>query len=130
MHWLLHVSHHNNVAPNATVNYLPFLQSTISPFLTCSFIVFLGAVFVGPSDVGGSCPTGTYQYTSQGVDHCCCEGGCCWENCRMSNPPDDCLPPGATWMFTVDEDSPDNWEHDGKVGYFQARAGEKTRCMK
>ena len=96
-------------------------------FLTSLYIVFLGEVFVGPSDVGGSCPTGTYNYRTS----CCCASGCCWGNCRLSNPPDDCLPPGAAWTFTVDEESQDQWEHDGKVGYFQAtKIGERTRCMK
>ena len=83
-------------------------------------------MFVGPSDVGGSCPAGTYLYASD-VEQCCCGGQCCWRNCRWHDPPDNCLPPGATWKFKVDEDSSDKWEHDGEVGYFQAiDIGKKT----
>ena len=83
--------------------------------------VFLGEpeVFVGPSDVGGTCPVGTSLWTSD-VAQCCCGGNCCWRNCRWHNPAENCLPPGATWRFKIDEESPDQWVHDGKIGYFQA----------
>ena len=75
---------------------------------------------VGPADNWGSCPNGTFKYTYKGVDNCCCANGCCWSNCRLSNPPDDCLPSGATWTFILDEESREQWKHDGKVGYYQA----------
>ena len=75
-----------------------------------------GGVFVGPSDVSGTCTLGSSQITktvgmsglSVNVDHCCCgDEDCCWERCTRGAPPEHCLPPGAEWKLNVN-------------GYFQA----------
>ena len=60
-----------------------------------STLQFADFVFVGPSDVGGSCPSGSYQY----INSCCCGGGCCWDKCGWDAPPQDCLPDGAKWKL-------------------------------
>ena len=63
-----------------------------------------GGVFVGPSDVGGTCPDGSSRNTVADInDHCCCGSGnsCCWAKCTFSTPPEDCLPPGAEWKFNA-----------------------------
>ena len=51
---------------------------------------------VGQKDVDGNCPSPTHKYG----DHCCCENGCCWGNCRKDNPPQSCLTgvPGSKWI--------------------------------
>merc|ERR1712224_38010 len=36
-----------------------------------------GDVIIGPSDVGGTCPSPSYKYWK----YCCCGAGCCWEKC-------------------------------------------------
>ena len=55
----------------------------------------------GLSDVGGSCPLGTYKHPYSGVDNCCCSDGCCWDKCTDSYPPDACIAkvPGASWSY-------------------------------
>ena len=56
-------------------------------------------IFVGPSDVGGTCPANTIFY-GVGVDEfCCCGNSCCWNNCRWSQPPINCLPGGTEWIY-------------------------------
>lgn len=66
-----------------------------------------GGVFVGPSDVGGTCPQGTITKTvtdtvNRAMDHCCCKiDHCCWAKCVSDSPPDDCLPPGAKWKLNA-----------------------------
>ena len=62
-----------------------------------------GGVFVGPSDVGGTCPQGTITKTvtdtvNRAMDHCCCTiDHCCWAKCVSDSPPKECLPSGAKW---------------------------------
>ena len=66
-----------------------------------------GGVFVGPSDVGGTCPQGTETRTvtdtvNRAMDHCCCKiDHCCWAKCVSVSPPDNCLPSGAKWKFNA-----------------------------
>ena len=66
-----------------------------------------GGVFVGPSDVGGTCPEGTVTRTvtdtvNRAMDHCCCKiDGCCWAKCDSDLPPKECLPPGAKWKLNA-----------------------------
>ena len=64
---------------------------------TAFFIIFIGDMLFGPSDVGGSCPTGAYQLGNL----CCCVDGCCWNRCLpqvIEKAPENCLPSGAEWM--------------------------------
>ena len=77
-----------------------------------------GGVFLGPSDVGGTCTLGSSQITKTTVDHCCCEqDDCCWARCILGVPPELCLPPGALW------------KHNKDLGYFQAvQAGQFIFC--
>ena len=58
----------------------------------------------GPKDVGFSCPSPTYPYN----DHCCCENGCCWKDCKKKTPPQSCLNgvPNSQW---VKNPKKDNW---------------------
>ena len=57
-------------------------------------------MFVGPSDVGGACPSGVEIHNKVGADHCCCgSDSCCWARCIFGAPPNDCLPHGAVWKF-------------------------------
>ena len=68
-----------------------------------------GGLLVGPSDVGGTCPSGVETINKEAVDHCCCgSDSCCWARCTLGVPPEDCLPPGAEWKFNDDK------------GYFEA----------
>ena len=71
-----------------------------------------GGVFLGPSDVGGTCTTGSSLITKDdtaAVDHCCCgTADCCWARCTLNTPPESCLPPGA------------EWNKSDNLGYFQA----------
>ena len=84
----------------------------------CSFNTkFYSTEFVGPFDVGGSCPEPSYKENNDGVDHCCCGillndqteigGNCCWNKCpdkeydaieeKEPGRLQKCLPPGAVW---------------------------------
>ena len=56
---------------------------------------------VGPSDVGGTCPTKSYVYTWERTEYCCCGGNCCWVRCTWTEPPASCLPPGAAWHYNT-----------------------------
>ena len=64
-----------------------------------------GGTFVGPSDVGGTCPNGSGIQsvgTTPAMDHCCCgDSDCCWNKCYDSPPPDSCLPSGAEWKLNA-----------------------------
>ena len=66
-----------------------------------------GGVFVGPSDVGGTCPQGTVTKTvtdtvNRTMDHCCCKiDHCCWAKCVSDSPPEDCLPQRAKWKLNA-----------------------------
>ena len=61
-------------------------------------------MFVGPSDLGGVCPSGVETINKNGVDHCCCgSSSCCWATCTENVPPEDCLPPAAEWKFNDDK---------------------------
>ena len=74
------------------------------------FVTFgAGTVISGPSDVGGTCPSGTYKY----FQACCCGHGCCWDVCRDANPPDSCIAQveGAQWIY------------NSGLGYYQAYVG-------
>ena len=64
----------------------------------------------GPYDVGGQCPSPSYEYVHDGVDYCCCDNECCWDKCSLSPPPEECLEniPNSQWVYSK--------EH----GYFQA----------
>ena len=66
----------------------------------------------------GPCP----ENTKPAWDTCCCFEGCCWDECWVDNPPEECLPniPGLQWAkneakgyFTVVKNSttrlPDNF---------------------
>ena len=68
-----------------------------------------GGVFVGPSDVSGTCTLGSSLVSktvevsagvSATVENCCCgDENCCWANCTIETPPDSCLPPGSEWKW-------------------------------
>ena len=51
---------------------------------------------------GSSCPTdgGLYGNT------CCCGAACCWDNCRWSSPPTNCLQgvPNSKWIWNSNRD--------------------------
>jgi len=61
---------------------------------------------IGPLDVGGQCPSPTYEYTYAGEDYCCCGDGCCWDKCTWSTPPADCIENVAysQWIYLQDLD--------------------------
>ena len=82
-----------------------------------------GGTYVGPSDVGGTCPSGSGILTVTGyygsMDHCCCgDIGCCWNKCTRSPPPEDCLPPGAEWKY-----------NSTLAGHYQAVPVQTKACM-
>ena len=59
-----------------------------------------GGLLVGPSDVGGTCPSGVETINKEAVDHCCCgSSSCCWASCTDMVLPQNCLPPGAEWEY-------------------------------
>ena len=62
------------------------------------FTFYFEEEIVGPADVRGSCPEGSYIYKYKGVDNCCCDHGCCWVGCSWETPPEWCLPEGAKWV--------------------------------
>ena len=41
---------------------------------------------------------------------CCCDSGCCWNKCSLSEPPKECL----------DEIAMAHWIFNASVGYYQA----------
>ena len=57
---------------------------------------------IGPSDVGGQCPSPTFPYGSG--KYCCCANGCCWSGCTFTEPPADCLQnvPNSYWIYSQD----------------------------
>merc|ERR1719483_1526239 len=67
------------------------------PYLVISFKmdkkpVFKGELVIGPNDVGGQCPSSTYQYNAPGICRngcCCCGPNCCWDKCDYA--PEDCI---------------------------------------
>ena len=56
---------------------------------------------IGPSDVGGACPEGSFEYKRGTRKYCCCTEHCCWSSCKLNKPPDLCLKaiPGAFWTY-------------------------------
>ena len=68
----------------------------------------------GPSDFGGQCPSGSYEWKNDREKaYCCCAATCCVNNCRLDAPPEDCLrnvPGGASWIWN-------------ELGFFQAIKG-------
>ena len=64
--------------------------------------IFTVTPLIGPSDVGGQCPSPTYKYTEAGVENCCCDNGCCWSDCGFSTPPVDCIQgiPDSVWIYS------------------------------
>ena len=72
---------------------------------------FLGELLIGPNDVGGQCPSSTYQYNAPGIcsDGCCCCGaGCCWDKCDYT--PGDCIEDVAN----------SEWRYVEELGYYRA----------
>ena len=88
-------------------------QTIISSYQLQNHASFTGTYLSGPSDTGGSCPSGSGPYSEAGIDYCCCGGGCCWDKCNWSDPPDSCIAQisGASWVYNSSE------------GYFQACVG-------
>ena len=41
---------------------------------------------------------------------CCCDSGCCWNKCSLSEPPKECL----------DEIAMAQWIFNASLGYYQA----------
>ena len=78
------------------------LSLYISWFYHASYDI-LNLDLEGPSDFGGQCPSGSYEWrSSEEKAYCCCAGTCCMNNCRLSSPPEDCLsniPGGARWVW-------------------------------
>ena len=56
---------------------------------------------VGPMDFDGFCPEPSHKYGKS----CCCAAGCCWSNCRKSNPPQSCLDgvPNSQWVYNTEK---------------------------
>ena len=50
-----------------------------------------------PPQPANGCPSNTHRW---GVS-CCCGDKCCWDNCRLKNPPESCLNSleGTKWMW-------------------------------
>ena len=68
----------------------------------------LGKLISGPSDVGGTCPSGTKLQNENGVNYCCCPFTliyCCWYKCRVHDPPKDCIAGvnGSNWVWNPKE---------------------------
>ena len=78
-----------------------------SPSIIVNTVMVL---IIGPSDVGGECPTPSYKYGHGGKDFCCCGNACCFHDCKWSPPPENCLQgvPSAKWIYNQD------------LGYYQA----------
>ena len=61
---------------------------------------------IGPSDVGGTCPAGTYNYRKRGSNSCCCGHNCCFGRClsRELSKYTDCLSgvPNSAWEWNND----------------------------
>ena len=72
---------------------------------------FLGELLIGPNDVGGQCPSSTYQYNAPGIcsDGCCCCGaGSCWDKCDYT--PADC----------IKDVTNSEWRYVEELGYYRA----------
>ena len=70
-------------------------------------IVAKNELLIGPSDVGGTCPTPTYPYREGASrETCCCGNGCCWDKCidHIVDDYPDCLDSvsGAFWEWDND----------------------------
>ena len=75
-------------------------------------------IISGPSDVGGTCPANTYLYEEGGEEFCCCGDECCWDICRWSQPPINCLPRLGT-----------EWIHNELLGYYQVKISKKSTIL-
>ena len=90
------------------------LQVPMNVTDTSDILNYVTLPITGPSDVGGYCPTPSYQYKyligNNGADACCCSGNCCWDKCTLSDPPKDCLQgiPNSQWFY------------DNQLGHYQA----------
>ena len=64
-----------------------------------------------PAKPDSGCPadTGTHEYGST----CCCDHGCCWNNCRHDNP--SARYPNCLKGMNA------NWQRDNTAGYFIAQ---------
>ena len=63
-----------------------------------------GILINGPAEIVGivgDCPHPSYQLTWQGTVYCCCDSGCCWDDCSWSTPPADCIEgiPNSQWIY-------------------------------
>ena len=70
-----------------------FLLLTFSENFNFWTTLFLGdkVLITGPSNFGAMCPSPTFEYTYSRNDYCCCSNECCWNKCKSSAPPADCL---------------------------------------
>ena len=83
--------------------------------------VFSGELLIGPNDVGGQCPSSTYQYNAQGFCEdgcCCCANNCCWDKCDYA--PADC----------IKDVENSEWRYVEKLGYYRAfrKSGKFIHC--
>ena len=62
-----------------------------------------------PVKPGNGCPNGTHAI-DKSENRCCCEETCCWNNCRLENPPQSCV-----------EDVNAVWVNDTELGYWVAQ---------
>ena len=90
------------------------MQNQISLLLT---LVLLDSekIITGPSDVGGTCPANSYLYGEGGKEFCCCGKMCCWKRCSWSQPPINCLPAGAKWIY------------NDLLGYYQVKKSKNEK---
>ena len=72
-------------------------------------IYFIDASLI-PTKPEDGCPNGTHELQKD-KEKCCCEELCCWNNCRLDNPP----------MSCVDEVNA-VWINDTELGYWVAQA--------
>ena len=87
------------------------MQNQISLLLTCVLL----DIVVGPSDVGGTCPANSYLFVEGGKEFCCCGKMCCWKRCTWSQPPINCLPAGAKWIYNEE------------LGYYQVKKSKNEK---
>ena len=99
-----------------------FIKIFLFPFWATRH-VFSDKLLIGPNDVGGQCPSSTYQYNDGGICSngcCCCGHACCWNRCDYA--PAHCI--------TDVENS--EWRYVDVLGYYRAfiNSGKFIQCIR
>ena len=80
-----------------------------------------------PEKGDDGCPSGMNELDNR----CCCESQCCWQNCRLENPPSNCLTEAnAVWVNDTNKGVLVAQNRSGKIRcYFQRKFYENILLL-